>query len=70
MTCSSCTPSQTARTTRTAACAIWPTTSLDRDVAGEQNRGRGGRLAMTGRTLYLMRGTDRSDGRNDYQMRY
>ena len=41
----------------------------DRELARQQapNARRG--VAMAERTLYLMRGEDRSDGRNDYRMR-
>lgn len=64
-------PNRSKNARRAMTLRYMPTTSLyDRNVAGEQSRGRGGRLAMTERTLYLMRGTDCSDGRNDYQMRY
>ena len=44
-----------------------PTTSVyRRDLADAR---RGGPLAMSERTLYLMRGTDRS-GENDFRVRF
>ena len=47
-----------------------PTTSVyDRDLALRQQSQRGGLLNLAERTLYLMRGEDRSGGRNDYRVR-
>ena len=47
-----------------------PTTSVyDRELARKQAPRAKRSVAMAERTLYLMRGQDRSDGRNDYRMR-
>ena len=47
-----------------------PTTSVyDRELALRQPSERGDLLNLSERTLYLMCGEDRTDGRNDYRVR-
>ena len=63
-------PNRSDRPRRGMTLRYMPTTSVyDRDLALRQQGQRGGLLNLAERTLYLMRGEDRSGGRNDYHMR-
>ena len=60
-------PNRSERARRGLTLRYMPTTSVfDRSL---DTNGRDGRLAMSERTLYLMRGTDQSK-RNDFRVRY
>ena len=60
-------PNRSERSRRGLTLRYMPTTSVfDRSL---DTNGRDGRLAMSERTLYLMRGTDQSK-RNDFRVRY
>ena len=60
-------PNRSERSRRGLTLRYMPTTSVfDRSL---ETNGRDGRLAMSERTLYLMRGTDQSE-RNDFRVRY
>lgn len=59
-------PNRSAHSRRGMTLRYMPTTSVYRRDLAER---RSGRLAMSERTLYLMRGVDRS-GRNDFRMRW
>ncbi len=60
-------PNRSGRSRRGMTLRYMPTTSVfDRSL---DTNGRDGRLAMSERTLYLMRGTDQSK-RNDFRVRY
>ena len=64
-------PNRSERSRRGMTLRYMPTTSVfDRDLAARQRNQRHGRLDMIERTLFLMRGEDRSGGRNDYRVRY
>ena len=64
-------PNRSERPRRGMTLRYMPTTSVfDRDLAARQRNQRHGRLDMIERTLFLMRGEDRSGGRNDYRVRY
>ena len=63
-------PNRSDRPRRGMTLRYMPTTSVfDRDLAVRQSNRRGGLLDLTERTLYLVRGEDRSGGRNDYRVR-
>ena len=63
-------PNRSDRPRRGMTLRYMPTTSVyDRELAARQSSSRGGLLDLTERTLYLVRGEDRSGGRNDYRMR-
>ncbi|MDE0348580.1 MAG: phytanoyl-CoA dioxygenase family protein, partial [Gammaproteobacteria bacterium] len=63
-------PNTSDRPRRGMTLRYMPTTSVyDRELATTQAPARHRRIAMAERTLYLMRGEDRSGGRNDYRMR-
>ena len=64
-------PNRSERPRRGMTLRYMPTTSVfDRDLAARQRNQRHGRLDMIERTLFLLRGEDRSGGRNDYRVRY
>ena len=63
-------PNTSDRPRRGMTLRYMPTTShYDRDLARKQAPRARRPIAMAERTLYLMRGEDRSSGRNDYRMR-
>ena len=63
-------PNSSDRPRRGMTLRYMPTTSAyDRELARKQAPRAPRPIAMAERTLYLMRGEDRSSGRNDYRMR-
>ena len=64
-------PNRSEKPRRGLTLRYMPTTScFDRRLAREINPSATPPLAISERTLYLMRGEDRSRGRNDYRMRW